>query len=98
MPDRFTNIAFGASRMAVVGWTMATVALAALAGLGVGIQRAYADSVPVRQKVDVARFLPSGDLIFTSNIDRWVFLGSSLGMGYAQARSILNRPAPFTWC
>lgn len=54
--------------MAVVGWTMATVALAALAGLGVGIQRAYADSVPVRQKVDVARFLPSGDLIFPSNV------------------------------
>ncbi len=34
--------------------------------------------------VSIANFDDSGDLIKPDNLDEWVFLGSSLGMGYSQ--------------
>jgi len=34
--------------------------------------------------VDVAEFSDSGDLVVPADLDTWVFLGSSLGMGYSQ--------------
>jgi hypothetical protein len=37
------------------------------------------------QRVDVARFDPAGRLQLPASFDDWVFIGTSLGMGYSQA-------------
>lgn len=64
--------------------------IAACLGLGVC---ASADSPP--RSVDAARFTDKGALIVPDNIDEWVFLGSSLGMGYSQADFDANSPGMF---
>jgi Cytochrome P460 len=45
--------------------------------------------------VDVARFDDDGNLIRPGDIDEWVFLGSSLGMGYSQAEFDPGSPGMF---
>lgn len=36
------------------------------------------------QQLNVAEFDDTGNLVVPNNLDEWVFLGSSLGMGYSQ--------------
>jgi hypothetical protein len=45
--------------------------------------------------ISVARFDAEGHLIVPEDIDRWVFLGSSLGMGYSQANFDPDSPGMF---
>jgi len=45
--------------------------------------------------VDVARFDADGDLHVPENLDEWVFIGSSLGMGYSQAEFDPDSPGMF---
>lgn len=45
--------------------------------------------------VDVARFTEQGALVVPQDMDRWVFLGSSLGMGYSQADFDPDSPGMF---
>jgi hypothetical protein len=53
-----------------------------------------ADDGQVRS-VDVARFNESGELIVPDDMDKWVFLGSSLGMGYSQENFDADSPGMF---
>jgi hypothetical protein len=45
--------------------------------------------------VDVARFDDNGKLIVPADMDEWVFIGSSLGMGYSQADFDPDSPGMF---
>ena len=45
--------------------------------------------------VDVAEFDGDGNLIVPGNLDEWVFIGSSLGMGYSQADFDPDSPGMF---
>lgn len=45
--------------------------------------------------VDVAVFNDDGDLIVPDNMDEWIFLGSSLGMGYSQDNFDPDSPGMF---
>ena len=45
--------------------------------------------------VDVARFSDDGRLLRPDNLDEWIFLGSSLGMGYSQADFDPDSPGMF---
>ncbi len=45
--------------------------------------------------VDVARFDKDGDLLVPDNMDEWIFLGSSLGMGYSQDNFDPDSPGMF---
>lgn len=55
---------------------LAVVLAAALAALPAG-----ADD---NRRLDVARFDADGNLLVPDDLDEWVFVGSSLGMGYSQ--------------
>lgn len=46
-------------------------------------------------KVDVARFDEDGNLIVPRNLDEWIFIGSSLGMGYSQEDFDADSPGMF---
>ena len=46
-------------------------------------------------KVDVARFDKDGNLIVPADLDEWVFIGSSLGMGYSQEDFDADSPGMF---
>ena len=48
-----------------------------------------------RPAVDVARFTADGQLVVPNNMDEWVFLGSSLGMGYSQQSFDPDSPGMF---
>jgi hypothetical protein len=48
-----------------------------------------------QRSVDVARFTGEGALVVPENMDEWVFLGSSLGMGYSQADFDPDSPGMF---
>lgn len=48
-----------------------------------------------KHSVDVARFDNSGNLLVPDNMDEWVFLGSSLGMGYSQDNFDPDSPGMF---
>jgi hypothetical protein len=50
---------------------------------------------PQKHSVDVARFDNDGRLIVPADMDQWVFLGSSLGMGYSQANFDPDSPGMF---
>lgn len=54
---------------------------------------ASGDSPP--PSVDVARFTEEGALVVPENMNEWVFLGSSLGMGYSQADFDPDSPGMF---
>ncbi len=47
------------------------------------------------EPVDVAKFDNDGQLIVPLDIDQWVFLGSSLGMGYSQSNFDPDSPGMF---
>ncbi len=47
------------------------------------------------RRVDVARFDSDGNLIVPTNLDEWVFIGSSLGMGYSQETFDPDSPGMF---
>ena len=46
-------------------------------------------------RIDVARFDADGNLLVPENLDEWVFIGSSLGMGYSQADFDPDSPGMF---
>lgn len=47
------------------------------------------------QAVDVARFDSDGNLVVPADLDEWVFIGSSLGMGYSQEDFDADSPGMF---
>lgn len=47
------------------------------------------------RSVNVARFAENGELIVPDNMDEWIFLGSSLGMGYSQENFDADSPGMF---
>lgn len=53
---------------------------------------ALADDGP---QLDVAEFDADGNLLVPENLDEWVFIGSSLGMGYSQADFDPDSPGMF---
>lgn len=53
-----------------------------------------ADDAPDRS-VDVARFDSDGALLVPADMDEWIFLGSSLGMGYSQENFDPDSPGMF---
>ena len=61
-------------------------------------QRMNARSEPVtaaQARLDVAKFTESGELIRPDNLDRWVFLGASLGMSYNETQLDPGSPGRF---
>lgn len=48
-----------------------------------------------KTRLDVARFNNDGDLLVPENLDEWIFVGSSLGMGYSQANFDPDSPGMF---
>ncbi len=50
---------------------------------------------PAADSVDVARFDADDRLLVPANLDEWVFLGSSLGMGYSQENFDPDSPGMF---
>lgn len=48
-----------------------------------------------RAKVEVAEFDADGNMLVPANIDEWIFVGSSLGMGYSQANFDPDSPGMF---
>jgi hypothetical protein len=54
-----------------------------------------AQAPPVAQKIDVARFTASGKLVKPADLTDWVFLGTSLGMGYNPGSFNASRPGQF---
>ena len=48
-----------------------------------------------RSAVEIAAFDEDGKMILPDNIDEWVFLGSSLGMGYSQENFDPGSPGMF---
>lgn len=66
----------------------------ALAGMLSAVLAVAADSV-TRSAVDVAGFTAEGRLRRPDNLDEWVFLGASLGMGYNAAAFDPKAPGQF---
>lgn len=59
--------------------------------LGLGLL-ALADE---HQRIDVANFSDGGNLVVPDDLDEWVFIGSSLGMGYSQENFDSDSPGMF---
>ncbi|MEM7281337.1 MAG: cytochrome P460 family protein [Pseudomonadota bacterium] len=47
------------------------------------------------ERVDMAKFDAKGNLITPDDLDQWVFIGSSLGMGYSQENFDPDSPGMF---
>lgn len=47
------------------------------------------------RRVDVAQFDSAGNLLVPPDLDEWVFIGSSLGMGYSQEAFDADSPGMF---
>ena len=47
------------------------------------------------ERIDAAKFDEDGNLLVPENLDEWVFIGSSLGMGYSQAEFDPDSPGMF---
>lgn len=60
--------------------------------LAVIMTAAMADN---HESIDVAEFDDDGNLVVPANLDEWVFIGSSLGMGYAQENFDPDSPGMF---
>jgi hypothetical protein len=60
-----------------------------------GAAACFAVATGADHKLDVARFDTDGNLIVPDNLDEWVFIGSSLGMGYSQANFDPDSPGMF---
>jgi hypothetical protein len=54
-----------------------------------------AQAPPVAQQLDVARFTASGKLVKPADLTDWIFLGTSLGMGYNPGSFNASRPGQF---
>jgi hypothetical protein len=54
-----------------------------------------AQAPPAAQKIDVARFTANGKLVKPADLTDWVFLGTSLGMGYNPGSFNAARPGQF---
>ncbi len=76
-------------RLATYSLIVLLLLMFSLAGKAAWPQAAQAD------RVDVARFDERGRLVVPEDFDRWVFLGSSLGMGYSQAEFDSDSPGMF---
>ena len=63
--------------------------------LTIGVIAANADNGDARERIDVARFDDKGNLMVPADLDEWVFIGSSLGMGYSQADFDPDSPGMF---
>ena len=79
--------------VAVVSFTAASMfdSIHADSGDRVGDETAGAS----RMSVDAAAFTASGELVRPANLDRWMFLGASLGMGYNNVKVDANNPGKF---
>jgi Cytochrome P460 len=51
------------------------------------VASATSQSPPAKPALDVARFSTDGKLLRPADLDQWVFLGTSLGMGYNKPQS-----------
>ncbi len=47
------------------------------------------------ERLDIAKFDDEGSLIVPENLDEWIFIGSSLGMGYSQENIDPDSPGMF---
>ena len=65
------------------------------AAMSVAVFLGLAAMAEDRLFVDVAVFNDDGDLIVPDNMDEWIFLGSSLGMGYSQVDFDPDSPGMF---
>ena len=54
-----------------------------------------AQAPPVAGKLEVARFTANGKLVKPADLTDWVFLGTSLGMGYNPGSFNASRPGQF---
>jgi hypothetical protein len=76
----------------------ATVAAAAADSSGAAPMSAPAKLAAAAGKpatLDAARFTADGKLLKPKDLEQWVFVGSSLGMGYNEAQFNLARPGAF---
>ena len=67
------------------------VALLAAAGSILGL----AVAAPEPKSLNVARLTPAGNMQKPADLDSWVFLGTSLGMGYNPGSFNASRPGQF---
>lgn len=73
-------------------WYLVTVTIFLSLFLAVAAVLASADDA---RRVDVARFDADGNLLVPDDLDEWVFIGSSLGMGYSQENFDADSPGMF---
>jgi len=78
--------------MAVASWAAAVVPDTVHAADPIDANQAATAS---QTSVDAARFTDAGELLRPANLDEWVFLGSSLGMGYDNADFDPQSPGNF---
>ncbi len=71
------------------------VTLAALLAAAALFADTKTGPTPAADSVDVARFDADDRLLVPANLDEWVFLGSSLGMGYSQENFDPDSPGMF---
>lgn len=50
---------------------------------------------PTDERIDVAEYTGAGELIFPANVENWVVMGASLGMGYNEQNFDANAPGSF---
>ena len=81
-------------RMIVVILVAALAAGAALFDLRANFRSAAQAADPL-SAANAAQFTEDGDLQIPDNLDEWMFLGSSLGMGYSQETFDPNSPGMF---
>ena len=56
---------------------------------------AFTANADKHERIDVAEFDDDGNLLVPANLDEWVFIGSSLGMGYSQESFDSDSPGMF---
>ena len=69
--------------------------LIAIAGFAAFTFNATAQTPPAPKPLEVARLTPKGDLQKPADLDSWVFLGTSLGMGYNPGSFNAANPGQF---
>ena len=80
---------------------IARVAVPILLAIGILAWAMASAQSPVRapeqasRTLDIARFTPDGKLLKPADLDHWVFLGTSLGMGYNPGSFNAARPGQF---
>jgi len=74
---------------------VAALCLCALAGCIAKSDEAKKTDAPPVVSASVAQFTEGGALAVPADLDKWIFLGSSLGMGYSQQSFDPNSPGMF---